>query len=128
MRVVIVDPDLKAGRKLAASVEHLLPSADVLLYAAPDEALTGIETHSPDVAFVASTVDGLAGPEFLAKARAVTNDPQKRQTKYVGLVERPDADASIAWISAGAKLVVAKPVDDLGIRNALRHAAGGIDP
>jgi DNA-binding response OmpR family regulator len=123
MRVVIVDPDLKAGRKLAASVEQLVPSADVLLYAAPDEALAGIGTHSPDVAFVAATVDGLAGPEFLVKARAVTDDP-----KYVGVVDAPSADASIAWISAGAKLVVAKPVDHLGIRNALRHAAGGIDP
>ena len=128
MRVVIVDPDLKAGRKLAASVEQLVPSADVLLYAAPDEALAGIGTHSPDVAFVAATVDGLAGPEFLVKARAVTEDPQKRQTKYVGVVDAPSADASIAWVSAGAKLVVAKPVDVLGVRNALRHAAGGIDP
>ena len=47
MRVVIVDPDLKAGRKLAASVEKMLPSADVLLYAEPQDALNGIETHSP---------------------------------------------------------------------------------
>ena len=122
MRVVIVDPDLKAGRKLAASVEQLLPSADVLLYAQPEEALTGIKTHSPDVAFVAPDVNGLAGPEFLAQARDVSDEP-----KYVGLVDKPDADASIAWVSAGAKLVVARPVDTLGIRAALRHTAGGID-
>src|SRR5256885_14488562 len=123
MRVVIVDPDLKAGRKLAASVGRLLPSVDVLLYAEPDEALRGIGTHSPDVAFVASTINGLAGPEFLTKARAVSDD-----AKYVGVVDQPDADASIAWISAGAKLVVARPVDALGIRAALRQTAGGIDP
>ena len=122
MRVVIVDQDLKAGRTLAAAVEQMLPSVDVLLYAQPQEALTGIETHSPDVTFVAPTVDGLAGPEFLAQARAVSDEP-----KYVGMVDNPDADASIAWISAGAKLVVARPVDSLGIRTALRHAAGGID-
>ena len=122
MRVVIVEQDLKAGRTLAAAVEQMLPSVDVLLYAQPQEALTGIETHSPDVTFVAPTVDGLAGPEFLAKARAVNDAP-----KYVGMVDDPDADASIAWISAGAKLVVARPVDSLGIRTALRNVAGGID-
>jgi len=123
MRVVIVDPDLKAGRRLAASVEQLLPSADVLLYAEPQEALTGIETHSPDVTFVAPDVNGMSGPEFLAKARTKTGEP-----KYVGTVDKPDADASIAWINAGATLVVARPVDSLGIRTALRGVGGGIDP
>ena len=122
MRVVIVDQDLKAGRTLAAAVEQMLPSVDVLLYAQSQEALTGIETHSPDVTFVAQTIDGVAGPEFLAKARAANDLP-----KYVGMVDNPDPDASIAWISAGAKLVVARPVDSLGIRTALRHVAGGID-
>jgi len=127
MRVVIVDQDLKAGRTLAAAVEQMLPTVDVLLYAQPQEALTGIETHAPDVTFVAPTVNGVTGPEFLAKARAVTDGPARKGTKYVGMVDSPDADASIAWISAGAKLVVARPVDALGIRAALRHAAGGID-
>ena len=122
MRVVIVDPDLKAGRKLAASVEKMLPSADVLLYAESEEALTGIESHSPDVAFVAPAVNGMTGPEFLAKARTKTGNP-----KYVGTVDKPDADASIAWISAGATLVVERPVDSLGIRTALRGVSGGID-
>ena len=122
MRVVIVDQDLKAGRTLAAEVEKMLPSVDVLLYAQPQEALTGIEKHSPDVTFVAPSVDGVTGPEFLAQARAVSDEP-----KYVGMVDVADADASIAWISAGAKLVVARPVDSLGIRTALRHVAGGID-
>jgi DNA-binding NarL/FixJ family response regulator len=127
MRVVIVDQDLKAGRALAAAVEQMLPSVDVLLYAQPQEALNGIEAHSPDVTFVAPTVNGVAGPEFLAKARAISEAPEQKGTKYVGMVDSPDADASIAWISAGAKLVVARPVDSLGIRTALRHVAGGID-
>jgi DNA-binding NtrC family response regulator len=122
MRVVIVDEDLRAGRTLAAAVEQMLPTVDVLLYAQPQEALTGIESHRPDVTFVAPTVNGLAGPEFLQQARAVNDDQ-----KYVGIVDTPDADASVAWISAGAKLVVARPVDALGIRTALRHVAGGID-
>src|SRR5206468_4902206 len=116
MRVVIVDPDLKAGRKLAASVEKMLPSADVLLYAESQEALTGIETHAPDVTFVAPDVNGVTGPEFLAKARKKTDSTDERGPKYVGIVDKPDADASIAWISAGATLVVARPVDSLGIR------------
>jgi DNA-binding NarL/FixJ family response regulator len=127
MRVVIVDQDLKAGRVLAAAMEQMLPTVDVLLYAQPQEALTGIETHAPDVAFVAPTVNGLAGPDFLARARQVSEGPHKRGTKYVGMVDNPDADASIAWISAGAKLVVARPVDSLGIRTAFRHVAGGVD-
>ena len=122
MRVVIVDQDLKAGRTLAAAVEQMLPTVDVLLYAQPQEALTGIEAHAPDVTFVAPTVNGLSGPEFLAEARMVSDEP-----KYVGMVDAPDADASVAWVSAGAKLVVARPVDPLGIRAALRHVAGGID-
>ena len=122
MRVVIVDEDLKAGRALAAAVEKMLPTVDVLLYAQPKEALTGIATHAPDVTFVAPTVDGLAGPDFLQQARAVNDDQ-----KYVGMVDTPDPDASVAWIGAGAKLVVARPVDSLGIRTALRHAGGGID-
>ena len=122
MRVVIVDSDLKAGRKLAASVEKMLPNADVLLYAESQEALTGIETHSPDVTFVAPHVNGVNGPDFLAKARTKTDEP-----KYVGMVDVPDADASIAWISAGATLVVARPVDSLGIRTALRGVGGGIE-
>ena len=122
MRVVIVDPDLKAGRKLAASVEKMLPSADVLLYGEPQEALTGIETHAPDVTFVAPDVNGMSGPEFLTKARSKSHQP-----KYVGTVDKPDADASIAWISAGATLVVERPVDSLGIRTALRGVGGGID-
>jgi len=122
MRVVIVDPDLKAGRKLAASVEQMLPSADVLLYGESQDALTGIETHAPDVTFVAPDVNGMTGPEFLAKARSKSDQP-----KYVGTVDRPDADASIAWISAGATLVVERPVDSLGIRTALRGVGAGID-
>ena len=122
MRVVIVDQDLKAGRKLAASVEQMVPTADVLLYSNPKEALNGIEAHEPDVAFVAAQVDGTAGPDFVAQARSVDD-----KLKYVGIVEAPDADASVRWIAAGAKLVVARPVDSLGIRTALRHAAGGID-
>jgi len=45
----------------------------------------------------------------------------------VGTIDKPDADASVAWINAGATLVVARPVDSLGIRTALRGVAGGID-
>jgi len=126
MRVVIVDSDLKAGRKLAASVEQMLPSVDVLLYGESQEALAGIEAHSPDVTFVAPDVKGVPGPEFLARARERRSDGE-HGPKYVGMVDKPEADASVAWIDAGATLVVARPVDSLGIRTALRGVAGGID-
>lgn len=121
MRVVIVDPDLKAGRKLAASVEQVHPSADVLLYAESQEAITGIVEHSPDVTFVAPKVGALDGPTFLAKAHQASASP-----KYVGMVDQPDLDASVRWVDAGAQLVVARPVDKLGVRTALSHTDGGI--
>jgi DNA-binding NarL/FixJ family response regulator len=122
VRVVIVDPDLKAGRRLAAAVEEMTPAADVLLYRAGDEAIAGIVAHSPDVTFVAPTLGAVDGPTFLEQAVAVTQDP-----RYVGLVDTPDADASVRWIDAGATLVVARPVDRLGLRTALGHVAGGVD-
>lgn len=122
MRVVIADSDVKSGRKLAASVEQMLPKADVLLYTDPAEAIAGIVEHEPDVAFIGAQVGGTAGPELLAQAREASDDP-----KYVGIVATPDADASLRWVAAGAKLVVAQPVDRLAIRAALRSTAGGID-
>jgi DNA-binding NarL/FixJ family response regulator len=123
VRIVIVDSDLKAGRQLASSVEKLVPLADVLLYKSPDEAMTGIEDHDPDVAFIGPAVDGVDGPEFLQRAAATSDKP-----KYVGVVDEPDADASTRWVDAGATLVVGRPADQLAIRMALRHAGGGIDP
>lgn len=122
MRVVIVDPDLKAGRRLAASVEQMVPTADVLLYADSAEALSGIVEHAPDVTFVAPQVGAIGGPQFVEQALGATTKP-----KYVGIVDSPDADASVRWVAAGARLVVARPVDNLGIRTALRATAGGID-
>ena len=121
MRVAIVDPDLKAGRRLAASVEKLAPDADVLLYGQTQDALTGLVAHSPDVTFVAPSVGAVDGPAFLAQVREVTDTP-----KWVGMVDDPDPDASVRWVEAGAHLVVARPVDALGLRNALRHSAGGL--
>ena len=122
MRVVIVDPDLKAGRRLAAAVEEMASSADVLLYAAGDEAVAGIVKNSPDVTFVAPAVGALDGPAFLEQVRTVTNEP-----RYVGMVDVPDAQMSVRWIDAGATFVVARPVDRLGLRSALGHIADGID-
>jgi len=121
VRVVIVDPDLKSGRKLAASVEQMLPSADVLLYGESQEALAGIVANSPDVTFVAPKIGALDGPSFLAQAHEVSDGP-----KYVGLVDAPSPELSLRYVDAGARLVVARPVDSLGIRNALSHTDGGV--
>jgi hypothetical protein len=78
--------------------------------------------HSADVAFVAPTVGAVDGPAFLEQARAVTDEP-----RYVGLVDAPDADASVRWIDAGATFVIGRPVDRLGLRTSLGHVASGID-
>lgn len=118
-----MDPDVKARRRLAATVEAMVPHVDVLLYAQSQEALTGIVTHRPDVTFVAERIGDVDGPSFLSSAMGANADP-----KYVGLVDHPSPESSVRWVEAGAKVVVAKPVDRMGVRAALRHTDGGIDP
>ncbi|HET7310753.1 MAG TPA: hypothetical protein VFJ17_05450 [Mycobacteriales bacterium] len=122
MRVVIAESSLRDGRKLAAEIESLLPSADVLLYADPDAALVGIKNHQPDVVVAAPKVGELDGPDFLARVR----DLEGIDAKLVGGVDQPDADMSVRYVDAGAALVVLRPVNRLSLRAALRHAAGGI--
>lgn len=121
VRVVIVDSDLAEGRRSAAQIENLLPDADVLLYDASDSGLAAITEHSPDVVLVGPAVGAVDGPQFLAGAAGVTDRP-----KYVGMVPEPDPDWSARYISAGASLVVGRPLSRLEARNALRHAGNGI--
>lgn len=123
MRVVIAESSLPDGRKLAAEIERMLPSADVLLYADPDAALAGIRQHQPDVVLAAPTVGALDGPDFLARVR----DLDGVDAKLVGGVDRPDPDMSVRYVDAGAALVVLRPVNNLSLRAALRHRAGGIN-
>jgi DNA-binding response OmpR family regulator len=122
MRVVIAESSLRDGRKLAAEIESLLPSADVLLYADPDAALVGIKNHQPDVVVAAPKVGGLDGPDFLARVR----DLDGIDAKLVGGVDQPDAAMSIRYVDAGAALVVLRPVNRLSLRAALRHRGGGV--
>jgi hypothetical protein len=89
MRVVIAESSLRDGRKLAAEIESLLPSADVLLYSDPDAAIAGIKNHQPDVVVAAPKVGGLDGPDFLARVR----DLEGIDAKLVGGVDQPDAGA-----------------------------------
>jgi hypothetical protein len=117
MRVVIVDSDLRRGRDIAATVEQVLSTADVLLYDDADAALTGISGHGPDVVLVGPD----HGPEFVRRAHAITSEP-----KYVGVVESPDAEWSTRYVDAGAHLVVALPIDAFDVQMAFRHRAGGV--
>lgn len=117
MRVVIVDSDLRRGREIAATVEQVLASADVLLYDDAGSALAGISSHAPDVVFVAPSL----GPDFVRQARDLTPEP-----KYVGVVEAPDPEWSTRYIDAGAHLVVAAPVEAFDVQMAFRHRAGGV--
>jgi CheY-like chemotaxis protein len=121
MRVLIVDPDLRAGRAAAGQVEKVLSTADVLLYDDVDAALTGITAHDPDVVLVAPLVGNADGPEFVRRARAVSSAP-----KYVGVVAVPDAEWSTRYVDAGAQLVVAAPIDTFDIQMAMRNRAGGV--
>ena len=122
MRVVITDSDLPAGRELAAAVERLVPTADVLLYGDAAEALDGVGANRPDVVFVAPTVGDVTGPDLVGRVSGIAN----LDATIVGIVETPDADASTRYVEAGAGVVVSRPVDDLGVRTALRQRAGGI--
>jgi hypothetical protein len=122
VRVVITDSDVRAGRELATSVERMLPAADVLLYDEASAALDGIGTHHPDVVFLAPAVGDVAGPDLAAQVVALDDI----DVTLVGMVDAPDPEWSTRWIQAGAGLVVSRPVDDLGIRTALRQRAGGI--
>jgi DNA-binding response OmpR family regulator len=122
MRVVIAESSLPDGRKLAAEIESLVPSADVLLYADPEAALAGIVSHQPDVVVAAPKVGRLDGPDFLARVR----DLDGVDAKLVGGVDRPDPDMSVRYVDAGAALVVLRPVNQLSLRAALRHRAGGV--
>ena len=123
MRVVIADPDRRAGRRLAQSIEALLPSADVLLYDDSPTTLAGAADHSPDVVFVAPEVGGVDGPELCRRLAAGRGD-----MTIVGMVDEPDGSWSTRYVAAGAGLVVARPVDDLALRTAFRQRAGGIAP
>jgi len=122
MRVVIAESSLPDGRKLAAEIESLVPSADVLLYADPDAALAGIVSHQPDVVVAAPKVGTLDGPDFLARVR----DLDGVDAKLVGGVDQPDPDMSVRYVDAGAALVVLRPVNRLSLRAALRQRAGGV--
>lgn len=117
MRVVIVDSDLRSGREIAATVEQVLSTADVLLYDDADAALAGITSHAPDVVFVTPSV----GPDFVRRAHDANEQP-----KYVGVVPSPDAEWSTRYVDAGAHLVVASPVEVFDVQMALRHRAGGV--
>jgi AmiR/NasT family two-component response regulator len=122
MRIVITDKALRQGRQLAGAIERMLPNADVLLYDESHEALAGIAEHRPDVVFVAPAVGAVEGPEFVAQVCAL----QSLDATVVGLVDAPDADWSQRYVEAGADLVVQRPVDDVGLRVAMRQRAGGV--
>jgi DNA-binding NtrC family response regulator len=122
MRVVITDSDQAAAADLAAAVERLLPSADVLVYDDAPQALDGIGEHRPDVVFVGPAVGSVAGPDLVARVSGLDG----LDATVVGIVDAPDPDWSTRYVEAGAGVVVSRPVDDLGIRTALRQRAGGI--
>jgi DNA-binding response OmpR family regulator len=121
MRIVIVDSNLRAGRATAATVEEVLSSADVLLYADVDSAVAGVTTNDPDVVIVAPVVGELEGPDVVRRVAAADGRP-----KYVGVVAKPDASWSMRYVDAGARLVVSAPLSSLDVQMAMRHRAGGV--
>jgi DNA-binding NarL/FixJ family response regulator len=122
MRVVIADASLRDGRKLAAQIEELVPTADVLLYSDAESAVAGVSAHAPDVVMAAPTLGDSDGPSFLGRVLALDGP----RPKLVGVVDQPDADLSVRYVDAGAVVVLARPVGSLDLRTALRHTAGGV--
>src|SRR3954451_24196804 len=102
MRVVITDSDLKAGRELAAAVERIAPTADVLLYSDAPEALDGIGANRPDVVFVAPSVGAVAGPDLVSQVNGLDG----LDATVVGIVDAPDPGWSTRYVAAGAGVVV----------------------
>ncbi|MBV9293254.1 MAG: hypothetical protein JO222_12450 [Frankiales bacterium] len=122
MRVVIADSATNEGRRLADAIDRLLPTADVLLYLEPDDAVRGISEHRPDVVFVAPRVEPLDGADLIRQIVAI----ESLDATIVGLVDKPDPDASHRLIDAGAGVVAERPVDVLTLRTAFRQRAQGI--
>lgn len=123
MRVVIVESNLRTGRKVAGQIERTDPDADVLLYAEPDKALVGIAQHLPDVVLVAPSLGAVDGPQFVKEAQALS---VSTSAKFVGMVDEPGPEWSARWVDAGATVVVQRPLDSVAVRMALRHRAGGV--
>jgi len=122
MRVLIVDTNAPEGRKLAAQIEDLLPTADVILYKQADGAIAGVSEHRPDVVIATHAPPALDAPDFLSRVRDLPDvDP-----KVVGLLDGPDADLSVRLVDAGATIVIARPVDRTDLRMVLRHRAAGV--
>jgi DNA-binding NarL/FixJ family response regulator len=122
MRVVIADASLRDGRRLAAQIEKLLPTADVLLYSDAEAAVAGVTAHEPDVVVAGPSLGDVDGPSFLGRVHAL----DQPKPKLVGVVDQPDPDLSVRYVDAGAVVVLARPVAPVDLRTALRHAAGGI--
>ena len=122
MRVVIMDTTEADGRQLAAPIEELLPTADVLLFTDSADALRAVTQHRPDIVMTGHDGDRLDGPAFLDAVRDLDGvDP-----KLVGVVDEPDASMSARYVDAGATMVVSRPLDRTDVRLVLRHRAGGV--
>jgi DNA-binding response OmpR family regulator len=122
MRVLIVDTDPPEGRRLAAQIEDLLPTADVILYKQADGAIAGVGEHRPDVVIAAHAPPGLDAPDFLSRVREL----QDADPKLVGLLDAPDPELSVRLVDSGVTVVIARPVDRTDLRMVLRHRAAGV--
>lgn len=121
MRVVIVDAGRTTARSLAAQIAQVLPSCDVVVKRTAATAARLLQGAAPDVVFVAPSVGPQAGADVIRDLVAAAPGPT-----YVGLVDAPDPEASVALVDAGAGLVAARPVDRMAVRVALRQQAGGV--
>jgi AmiR/NasT family two-component response regulator len=118
--VVIVESNVRNGRRTAEAVERLVRDVDVLLYTDVGAARAGIEEHGPDVVLVAPEVAGTPGADAVRALREVT------AASIVALVDEPSPERSTAAVDAGANVVAQQPLGDRDLRTVLRMHGDGI--
>ena len=102
--VLIVDPDIEGGRRLAAA---LAPRAVVVVGSAR-AAFEAIRVRMPDLIVAELTLPDMSGIEFIAR---VHDAPATRNVLLLVATQRGSVRDKIAAFQAGADDYLVKPVD-----------------
>lgn len=106
--VLIVDDERTVTRWLTKVLSQKLPECRIL--AANDGFAVGriVTTDRPDVILLDLFMPGMDGFEV---CRRIKSDPQTLATKVVAITAHPSAESEKAICSAGAEMLVPKPLD-----------------
>jgi DNA-binding response OmpR family regulator len=102
--VLIVDPDIEGGRRLAAA---LAPRAAAVVSSA-HAAFEAIRSRMPDLIVVELTLPDMSGIDFIARVHAA---PATRNVLLLVATQRGSVRDKIAAFQAGADDYLVKPLD-----------------